>query len=339
MDDFLKTALSILLALTASLNYATSLGNTGPSINYLSSLKHWSNSCQQLKKRPNKNWHYHRLLHERWLAVCNKWDETSVDTETEAEAFFRQNFNKHYDVRDNVLITGYYAPIIHACWMKQPGCDAPLYGLPRKNMQHLSRAKINQSSPELFPILAWTSRMDRFFLQVQGSGELVFNSGDHLHLGYAGKNHRAYTSIGRYLYQHDLISKEELSMKGIKNYLITHPTQQQPVFEKNASFVFFKAKPSQKVAGKLGAELKAELSAAVDNNWIPLGSMIEVETTDPFQHKKWNLLLTAQDTGGAINGIRHIDIYMGKGQAAGHWAGNMHQGGHITYYTPKLDLN
>jgi membrane-bound lytic murein transglycosylase A len=226
--------------------------------------------------------------------------------------------------------------VFHACWQRQPYCDVPLFGLPKqKHLQRLSRHEINRLTPYQLPIIAWTNRIDRYFLQVQGSGELVFNSGDRLHIGYAGKNHRPYTSIGRYLYLSKKVQKHQLNMPGILHYLATHPNQQQAIFEHNASFVFFKAKQSDAVIGLMGVELKKELSAAVDNHWIPLGALIEVHMTNPLTHKPLSMLLTAQDTGSAIRGRHHIDVYMGKGKAAGKIAGSMKQSGKITYYTPN----
>jgi membrane-bound lytic murein transglycosylase A len=305
-------------------------------VHYLDSINHWSRSCVQLESKGSKTWHDHTLLRKRWQKVCLKWIEEKNKTELTARIFFETNFSKHYQIGQDVLITGYYAPIIHACWQKQPSCEVPILGLPKnENLQKLGRQEINQLGPTGFPILAWTNRIDRFFLQIQGSGELIFNSGDHLRLGYAGKNHLPYTSIGNYLLDNQLINREQLSMPGIRNYLEKHPKQQQSIFEQDAAFVFFKPQKNHLVIGNLGVELKSRLSAAVDNQWIPLGSIIAVTTTDPFDHKPWNLLLTAEDTGGAIHGKNHIDIYMGQGVQAGLWAGNMKQTGEITYYLPK----
>ena len=331
----MKITLTMTLTMIALPSFALSNQIQTKQVNYLKSLQHWSYSCTQLKSKPKKIWHYHSLLHNQWGHVCKQWSQAQISSETKAKAFFQQHFQKRYEVKDNVLITGYYAPVMHACWMKQPGCEVPIYGLPKRRLQHLSRKQINQHNRHSFPILAWTSRVDRFFLQVQGSGELIFNSGDYIRLGYAGKNQLPYSSIGKYLIRNKLIERKDLNMQGIRHYLKTHPKKQRALFEHNAAFIFFKVKTNNAVVGKLGAALKANLSAAVDNKWIPLGSLIEVKTTDPFNHKHWNMLLTAQDTGGAIRGRRHIDIYMGKGKQAGHWAGNMHQSGHLTYYIPR----
>lgn len=305
-------------------------------VSYLQSLSHWAKSCRQLQRKHNKHWHYHRMLRGRWHTVCQRWQQTHIQTEPGAKRFFQHHFNKHFQLSDDTLITGYYAPVFHACWQKQPYCEVPILGLPKqKHLQGLSRKAINHLTPYRFPIIAWTSRVDRYFLQVQGSGELVFNSGDRLYLGYAGKNHLPYTSIGRYLYLSKKLQKHELNMPGILHYLAAHPKQQQAIFEHNPSFVFFKTKPSGQVVGLMGVELQKELSAAVDNHWIPLGALIDVRTTNPITHQPWHLLLTAQDTGSAIRGRHHIDIYMGKGKAAGKIAGSMKQSGKITYFTPE----
>ena len=303
-------------------------------ISYLNSLDNWAHSCQALTKKPNKHWHHHKRLHQNWIDACASWAKSPPKSESAARDFLRLHFIKTYKINEKTLITGYYAPIIHACWIRQPQCSAPVYGLPAKPYRHLSRLELNQLNPIRLPVLAWVDPIERYFLQIQGSGVLHFNSGESVHLGYAGKNNQPYTSIGRYLNQQKRIKKSELNLKGIQAYLRAHPSQRQAVFEKNKSFVFFKAKKNASVIGKLGVPLAGRLSAAVDNRFIPLGSLIEVKTTDPFKHQHWEMLLTAQDTGGAIRGAHHIDVYMGKGEKAKKWAGNMHQQGQLIYYIP-----
>lgn len=305
------------------------------SVSYLQSLNHWSKSCKLLQNKNTHGMHYQHLLRNRWRRVCHQWSLTQPKTERAAKHFLNHHFHPYLPVQKNTLITGYYAPIFHACWMRQPGCETPILGLPRQPFRTLTRSQINHHNPHQFPIIAWMGRVDRYFLQVQGSGELYFNSGDHLDIGYASKNHLPYTSIGRYLIEHHRIERKDLNMSGIKHYLRTHPDRQESLFEQNHSFVFFKIQHSHRVTGKLGTELKSQLSAAVDNRWVPLGTLIKVSTTDPFHHRKWHLLLTAEDTGGAIRGRHHIDVYMGKGMQAGHWAGNMSQSGQLIFYVPN----
>ncbi len=304
-------------------------------IDYLTSLCHWAQSCRQLQAKGKHHSYHHPTEPSPWKLVCIEWKKARIRTEDQAKAFFEQNFQKSFQVKDETLITGYYAPTFHACWQQQPYCEVPILGWPdQKKLRQLSRREINGLSSDDFPIIAWTSRVDRYFLQIQGSGKLLFNSGDEVYVGYAGKNGLPYASIGQYLYESKQLQKHDLDMPGILHYLNTHLTLQQSIFEKNASFVFFKIKPTPEVIGLLGSQLHKELSAAVDTQSIPLGSLIKVHTTNPITHKTWDMLLTAEDTGSAIRGRHHIDVYMGEGEEAGKLAGAMKQGGQITYYLP-----
>lgn len=317
--------LQLRITLSAALCLLTAVGCANPKPSTLNTLTHWSHSCEQLvKDNPSL-----------WKQVCQLWQKHPAKTENDAAQFFKLHFKPTWQTTGNTLITGYYAPVIKACRKRSKRCDSPIVDLPDEKTQALSRQQINHLNPHKLPVLAWTSRSDRFFLQIQGSGVLLFEDGSQLHVGYAGKNEYPYSSIGHYLDKHALISKSDLNMPGIKHYLQQHYKQQQDLLEHNQSFVFFKKQKEQGVIGNLGVTLKKELSAAVDKSKIPLGAILTIDTTDPFEFKPWQLMLVAQDTGSAINGRYHVDVYMGSGKKAGDWAGQMHQNGKIIYYLPR----
>ncbi|MCK5837299.1 MAG: MltA domain-containing protein, partial [Desulfobacula sp.] len=76
---------------------------------------------------------------------------------------------------------------------------------------YYSRAQIN--SLDAFhttsvPVVWLKSRVDRFFLEIQGSGRIDLGQGEVLRVHYAGTNGNAYRSIGRYLIRKNEILKE-----------------------------------------------------------------------------------------------------------------------------------
>lgn len=297
---------------------------------YLQTLNAWHKGCAQLS---NHN-HSQKPTRDDWKHVCLAWKSATPRTENDAKLFFNYYFEQQH-TRQQVLFTGYYTPLFHACWERSRRCSAAIYSLPTKKYKHLSRAAINKGKLKQHArILAWMDPVDRYFLQIQGSGEVYFNSGERLWLGYAGKNGQHYRSIGKYLWKKRHISRKELNLKGIRNFLRKHKRQSRSLMEKNPSFVYFYWQKHGGAIGKLGAALTGEHSAAVDTQQIPLGAILKANLTDPFQSRPWQLLMSAQDTGSAIRG-NHVDVYMGQGKQAEHWAGYMHQRGSLAVYLPK----
>ena len=194
------------------------------------------------------------------------------------------------------------------------------------------------------PVVVWVnSKIDRFFLAVQGSGLVKLTDGKTLLLGYAGSNGRPYTAIGKYFIKHGILTEENISKNAIVAWLQAHPNQVDSILDKNASFVFFRVLNNG--SAPLGTEtvpLTPQRSLAVDPRYIPLGAPIWLDTTLPpataqkenaprlFQH-----LLIAQDTGGAIKGIVRGDIYWGAGQTAENIASGMKNAGSYWILLPK----
>ena len=80
----------------------------------------------------------------------------------------------------------------------------------KKVVPYYSREQINSLEGfhvESEPIVWLKSRVDRFFLEIQGSGKIDLGQGDMVRVHYAGSNGNAYRSIGRYLIQKNEILK------------------------------------------------------------------------------------------------------------------------------------
>jgi len=112
------------------------------------------------------------------------------------------------------------------------------------------------------------------------------------------------------------------------------------MLDENPSYVFFRLRqgvaPDQGPPGALGVPLVPGRSIAVDRGVIPLGAPVWLDTTDPADGSKFQRLMLAQDTGGAIKGARRADIFFGWGEAAEQRAGAARQPGTQYVLLPKV---
>lgn len=243
-----------------------------------------------------------------------------------------------FDQRGNVQFTGYFSPIILAARQQSDAYPYPLYKHPpdwAPKGSYLTRRQIDGEGGLRGKglELAWTAdRLSNFFLHVQGSGYVQFEDGERMLLAYGGKNGRNYTSIGRLLVERGAIPKSEISMQAIQAWAKAHPDQVDDLLYECESYTFFRTGPPGPV-GAGGEVVIPGLSVAVDPKVIPLGAVLlaQVPRLDPagrLQGHDWRLLL-AQDTGAAIKGPGHIDLYVGAGAEAGAEAGRLHHYGSV----------
>ncbi|MCE9524368.1 MAG: murein transglycosylase A [Alphaproteobacteria bacterium] len=185
---------------------------------------------------------------------------------------------------------------------------------------------------------------DAFFLQVQGSGRVRFKNGNVVRVAYDGQNGHPYTAIGRVLLDRGEITREQLSMQGIRAWLAANPAKADALMNENASFVFFKelpiADPRLGADGAQGVALIPQASLAVDLRFHGLGAPMWIDANAPSADAKvadqpFQRLLIAQDTGGAIRGPVRGDVYWGAGQDAEHIAGRMAHKGKLFVLLPK----
>jgi membrane-bound lytic murein transglycosylase A len=185
--------------------------------------------------------------------------------------------------------------------------------------------------------LAWVrDELDAYFLQIQGSGRLIFPDGQSKHILFAGKNGHQYVSMGAILRDKGLLDANNISMPTIKSCLLGHPTEKTDLLDMNPSYVFFRLDDRGPV-GSMGRILSPRVSLAVDPSVLPYGSLVFFNTMLPNQLGQHNRPLHAlalpQDSGGAIRG-RRIDIFFGAGKAAEHTAGHLNQGGRVYLLLP-----
>ncbi len=210
---------------------------------------------------------------------------------------------------------------------------------------YFSRAEIN--SMEDFtgrskPLVWLKSRVDRFFLEIQGSGRVVLDSGEQLRLHYAKSNGNAYRSIGRYLIGKNEILKEDMSLQAIRKWLELNPERMDEVLNYNESFVFFQIEDGGPY-GCLGVEVTPLRSIATDTGLFPKGALCFMQSRLPDKEnikpvKEWekaSLFVLNQDTGGAIKGPARADLFCGNGKYAQFTAGYMNQYGSLFFLVLK----
>ena len=272
-------------------------------------------------------------------------------------------------IEDAGVFTGYYEPAYRAG--RDPSTDfpAPVYARPddlievdlgafrdelageriagriegARLLPYPDHQEINQGALDgaTTPI-AWMAPNDLFFLQIQGSGQLIFDDGERLRIGYAGQNGRPYTAIGRVMVRDGVMALADVSMQSIRQWLeMAHPDDAETMREQNASYVFFR--PLEDVPmdkGPLGAQgvaLTPERSLAVDRRYHTLGAPVWIDL-DPVSGngpERIRRLMIAQDTGGAIRGPVRGDVFWGAGSRAEIIAGMMNARGQMYVLAPR----
>ena len=108
-------------------------------------------------------------------------------------------------------------------------------------------------------------------------------------------------------------------------------------FSNDPSFVFFRQIPDADAGplGALGVPLTPGRSVAVDPRTTPLGSPVFISTEGNSAETRFNRLMFAQDTGGAIRGAVRADFFWGFGPNAFARASRMKESGRMWLLLPK----
>lgn len=191
--------------------------------------------------------------------------------------------------------------------------------------------------------IAWVeSRVDLFFVEVQGSGAVRYPDGSEVRIGYAGSNGHPYRSIGRLLVEQGRIPQERISMQTIRAYLEANPEEVSRILNHNASYVFFRELDTPPL-GFLGVPVTGGRSIATDARLFPPGALAFLDTNRPTLDAEGRVVGGAplrrfvlnQDTGGAIRGAGRVDFFWGRGEEAARAAGLMQQTGRLFFLVPR----
>jgi membrane-bound lytic murein transglycosylase A len=302
-----------------------------------------------------------------WGDLCLAARALETPDDAAARKFFETHF-RAYRVnpehgRDG-LITGYYEPLLYGSSTRSERFRWPLYKRPddllvvdlaslypelkgrpvrgrlegKRVVPYYSRAEIgNGKNPLAGYELLWVEDpVELFILQVQGSGRVRLPDGGEVAVGYADQNGHPYRSLGGRLIELGALTREEVTLTRIRDWLAAHPEEIGALLNSNPSYIFFTQRDASLAGplGSLGVALTPERSVAVDPVYIPLGLPVWLDTVLPDGRPLQRLAL-AQDTGGAIKGPVRADLFLGQGAEAGRLAGEMKQRGRLYVLLPK----
>ncbi|HAS6384017.1 TPA: murein transglycosylase A [Vibrio vulnificus] len=241
------------------------------------------------------------------------------------------------DKQGNVLFTGYFSPVMELRHQADERFKYPVYAKPDCSEDCPTRAQIYDGALDGLGLeLGYAENMiDPFIMEVQGSGFVHFEDDDTLeYFAYAGKNNKAYVSIGRVLIERDQVAREKMSLKAIKDWVLaSDEATVQELLEQNPSFVFFEPRAAAPVTGSAGIPLLPMASVAGDRTIFPMGTPILAEVPLLNADGSWSgahqlRLLIVLDTGGAVK-QNHLDLYHGMGPRAGTEAGHYKHFGRV----------
>ena len=275
-----------------------------------------------------------------WPAIC-----AFAAKQGSARAFF-ETFFRPVVITDgsDPLFTGYYEPEILGSLTQTQTYSVPLYRSPKELSGRdlwLTREEIEASGvlKDRGLEIAWLSDpVDKFFLQIQGSGRIRLPDGEYLRLGYGGKNGHPFRSIGNELVRRGEFQPHEVSAQVIRRWVARNPRDGAKLLWHNPSYVFFREVTNVPAdRGPLGAMNRSVTEGrtlAVDPNFVPLGAPVWLETEGPRALRR---LMVAQDTGSAIKGAQRGDIFFGTGADAGEVAGRTRDSGRQVVLLPIND--
>ena len=241
------------------------------------------------------------------------------------------------DKKGNVLFTGYFSPVMELRHQANEQFKFPVYAKPACAADCPTRAEINAGAldGQGLELGYAANRIDPFLMEVQGSGFVHFEDDDSLeYFAYGGKNNKAYVSIGRVLIERGEVSREKMSMKAIKDWVLANDEATvRELLEKNPSYVFFAPRADAPVTGSAGIPLLPMASVAGDRSILPMGTPLLAEVPLLNADGTWSgahqlRLLIVLDTGGAVK-QNHLDLYHGMGARAGTEAGHYKHFGRV----------
>ena len=254
------------------------------------------------------------------------------------------------------FMTGYFEPEFEGSLTRSEAFPTPLYGRPADLVTKfagddwpgldpaLSAARRTETGLVPFPdraaiedgaldgqrleILFMRDPVDRFVLQVQGSGRIRLPDGMVTRLVYAGRNGHPYTSLGRELSRRETIPPAQMTMDRLVARLKADAGFARDLIRLNRSFVFFARNddlpPGSGPIGGAGLPLTPLRSIAVDRSIWPYGMPAWLAGAIPGADgapAPIARMVLAQDTGSAILGAARVDLFVGSGSEAGHRAG------------------
>lgn len=297
--------------------------------------------------------------------VCAQAAELGALDGDKARQFFETHFKPMRVARagePDGFFTGYYETEAEGSRVKTAEFNVPIYRRPgnlivahrrhaaammrvgKKLVRFYDRAAIEDGALAGRGLeICWVKDpIDAFFAQIQGSMRVRMTDGKLLRLNYAAHNGFPYTPVGRWLIDQGIISREDMSMDRIRDWMDANPQEGKALRRSNRSYVFFRdteLAPHTPIEGAQGVHLTPLRSVAVDKSIHVYGTPIWIDAELPIKTEKpdtpFRRLLIAQDTGSAIVGPARADIFFGSGEEIGHVAGRIKQHGQFVMLVPK----
>ena len=287
--------------------------------------------------------------------VCGRAVAAGQLDRDHARVFFEDNFKP---VRVTPagqtagFFTGYYETEVDGSRFPSDEYTIPIYAAPAETVRRhqskvfadLDRTRIEDGAlaGKELEICYIKNPVDAFFAQIQGSTRVKLDNGKLLRLNYIASNGMPYTPVGKFLIDRGIVSKEEMSMDKIREFMEANPDEGKELRRKNRSFVFFQETPlgtHDECIGAQGVPLTPGRSLAVDKRIHIYGTPVWIDAELPIESEKpetkFRHLLFAQDTGSAIVGPARADIYFGHGEEISHIAGRIKQNGQFVMLAPQ----
>jgi membrane-bound lytic murein transglycosylase A len=312
-----------------------------------------------------------RPIYGALFQVCTRAVTVGKADRDTARKFFEQNFRPVRIARigdDDGFLTGYYETEFDGSRFPSAEYTVPIYAKPsnlvmpaprpagkssgkigrrlglRKVVPYYDRTEIENGilAGRGLEICWLKNPVDAFFAQIQGSTRIKLDTGQTLRLNYDAHNGLPYTAVGKFLIDRGIVSKEDMSMDKIRDFMEANPEEGKELRRKNRSFVFFREvglADHEESIGAQGVPLTAGRSLAMDKGIHVYGTPFWIEAELPIDSEKpetrFRRLLIDQDTGSAITGPARADIYFGSGEEIGHIAGRIKQHGKFVMLVPS----
>jgi membrane-bound lytic murein transglycosylase A len=269
-------------------------------------------------------------------AVCRAAAALDYFDEASARAFLEANF-RVVPAPTSGRLTGYFMPVYEARRGPSDEFLAPVRprpaDLPPQDLSPTAQAPYaDRTAIDARPAadaLAWMRPEELFFMQIQGSGVLVFPDGGRRKAVFAGDNGAPFVGIAAPMRARGLIPDQNGSAGAIHDWLAQHRgPEAQAIMALDPRYVFFSLTQDDggDPFGAAGQRLIAGRSVAVDPAWHAMGELLWIDGETPAlagAAPSYRRLTVALDTGGAIKGPARADLYLGRGPAAGQEAGRV----------------
>jgi membrane-bound lytic murein transglycosylase A len=238
----------------------------------------------------------------------------------------------------DVLFTAYFTPTYDASLTRTGPYQWPLYKWPSDMTRDATGTIVQRKMPDgtLGPAytrqqieqqhtldgdeFVWLpNRFQAYIITVQGSARLRLTDGRILEVGNNGTNAYPYVSPGKQMLDDGVITKDQLTLSGLKAYFAAHPEAMDHYLPLNPRDVFFTERPGGPF-GSLDEPVTPFGTIATDKTVFPRAMPVFVVAPLPSRDgslQTFRGIMLDQDTGGAIRSAGRCDIYMGLGEQAG----------------------